>query len=105
MIHHIVFFKFNKGTTKKQIDNLAKALEEVKDKIPGIVKYVWGPSASVENLEKGYTHGFIMTFRDKKSRDNYLPHPAHKEVVSKYVDPICDNGLVFDIEENDVGEK
>jgi len=40
-----------------------------------------------------------MTFKDKKFRDIYVPHPLHKALIKKYVDPICDQGLVFDIEE------
>ncbi|KKR31558.1 MAG: Stress responsive alpha-beta barrel domain protein [Candidatus Gottesmanbacteria bacterium GW2011_GWC2_39_8] len=99
MIHHIVLFKFYPGTTDEQINTLAKELEILKEKIPGVVKYVWGPSVSIENFGKGYTHGFIMTFDSPKARDNYVPHSLHKELVQKYVDPICDLGLVFDLEE------
>jgi len=99
MVHHVVLFKFYENTTPKQIDDLAKALESLSHKIPGIKHYIWGPSISIEHLEKGYTHGFIMTFKDKTIRDNYVPHPLHKELVKKYVDPICDLGIAFDIEE------
>lgn len=99
MIHHIVLFQFKPGTTETQIRQLAGALVVLKDKIPGIVKYVWGPSVSIEHLEKGYTHGFIMTLLDAQSRDAYVPHPLHKELIKQYVDPICETGLAFDIEE------
>lgn len=98
MIHHIVLFKFNSGTTDEQIDQLAKALVELKNKMSGVVDYVWGPSVSTEHLEKGYTHGFILTFATPKDRDAYMPHPLHRELIKKYVDPICSDGLVFDIE-------
>ncbi|MBI2641747.1 Dabb family protein [Candidatus Roizmanbacteria bacterium] len=99
MVKHIVFFKFYENTSPKPVEELAKALEKLKDQIPGVTHYVWGPSISIEHLEKGYTHGFIMTFKDKRSRDNYVPHPLHKALIKKYVDPICEQGLVFDIEE------
>jgi len=99
MIHHIVLFKFYKKTKASDIQDLAQALEKLKVQIPGITRYIWGPSVSIENLEKGFTHGFIMTFKDKKFRDIYVPHPLHKALIKKYVDPICDQGLVFDIEE------
>ena len=99
MIQHIVLFQFYPNTTEKQIEELAVALKDLTTKIPGVVHYCWGPSVSTENLEKGYTHGFIMTFKDVQSRDTYLPHPAHKELVKKYVDPICDKGISFDINE------
>ena len=99
MIHHIVLFKFKKGTSSEQIETLSKELTILKNKIKGIAHYSWGPSISIEHFEKGYTHGFIMTFIDKPARDNYVPHPLHKELVTKFVDPICEYGLVFDIEE------
>ncbi len=99
MIHHIVLFTFYENTAPEKIKALADALEILPKKIPGVTHYIWGPSISNEHLEKGYTHGFIMTFENKEARDNYLPHPLHKELVIKYVDPICDKGISFDIEE------
>lgn len=99
MIHHIVLFKFNANATPKKIDELAKALATLKDKISGIISYVWGPSISNEHLEKGYTHAFIMTFDTPQHRDAYVPHPIHKALVKQYVDPICDDGIVVDLEE------
>lgn len=99
MVHHIVLFTFYPDTSEKQIDDLAKALVELTRAVPGVTRYVWGPSISTEHLEKGYTHGFIMTFKDVATRDSYLPHPAHAELVKKYVDPICDKGISFDINE------
>lgn len=99
MIHHIVLFKFYEGTTQNEIQELVEALIVMKNKIPGITRYIWGPSVSIEHLEKGYTHGFIMSFKNEKYRNEYVPHPLHKELIKKFVDPICEAGLVFDIEE------
>ncbi len=101
MIHHIVLFKFYPQTKPEQIEELSRALLVLKEQIPGIVHYVWGPSVSIEPYGKGYTHGFIMTFRDETSRDNYVPHPLHRELIAKYVDPICEDGIVFDLYEPD----
>jgi hypothetical protein len=99
MIHHIVLFKFYENTPEEKITQLAEALEVLAKQIPGITHYVWGPSVSIEHLEKGYTHGFIMTFETAQIRDTYVPHPLHKALVQKYVDPICDKGIAFDINE------
>ena len=54
-----------------------------------------GVDVSVENKQKGFTHGFVVTFRDEKGRDIYLPHPAHQEFV-KLVGPRVADVLVFD---------
>ena len=99
MIHHVVLFTFYENTAPEKIKALADALEILPKKIPGVTHYVWGPSISNEHLEKGYTHGFIMTFENAQMRDTYVPHPLHKELVKKFVDPICDKGIAFDIEE------
>lgn len=99
MIHHVVLFKFNASATPEKIDAMANALIALKDQIPGITHYVWGPSVSIKPYGKGYTHAFIMTFDTKEHRDGYIPHPLHKALVKKYVDPICDDGIVVDLEE------
>lgn len=99
MIHHVVLFKFNANATPEKIDALANALVTLKDQIPGIIRYVWGPSVSIEPYGKGYTHAFIMTFDTPEHRDAYVPHPLHKALVVKYVDPICDDGIVIDLKE------
>ncbi|MFZ2025299.1 MAG: Dabb family protein [Microgenomates group bacterium] len=99
MIHHIVLFKFYENTAPEKIQKLADALEILSKKISGITHYVWGTSMSIEHLEKGYTHGFIMTFKNAQSRDDYVPHPLSKELIKKFIDPICDKGIAFDIEE------
>mgnify|MGYP003336856210 CR=1 FL=1 len=41
------------------------------------------------------THGFVVTFKDEKGRDEYLPHPAHQEFV-KLVGPRVEKVIVFD---------
>ena len=48
-------------------------------KIDTIKDFEWGTDVSVENKAAGYTHGFIVSFGSEKDRDDYLPHPAHKE--------------------------
>ena len=50
---------------------------------------------SVENKSKGFTHCFLVTFRDEKGRAAYLPHPDHQAFV-KLVVPIVDDVLVVD---------
>ena len=49
----------------------------------------------VENLSAGFTHCFLVTFRNAKARDAYLPHPAHED-FKKLVGPVLDKVLVVD---------
>ena len=64
-------------------------------KIDAIVDFECGTDVSVEGKADGFTHGFLVTFRDEAGRAAYLPHPAHQEFV-KLVGPHVDKVLVFD---------
>lgn len=101
MIYHMVLFKIRKGVPKKEIDQVFEELAGLKSKIPGLLSFAGGPYSSPEGMNKGWTHGFCMTFTDAKSRDVYLPHPQH-EIVKAKVLKILEGGLdgvtAFDFE-------
>jgi len=77
-VRHVVVFKYKAGTTDAQIQQVTTALAALKDKIPGIVSFEHGVNHSPENLNKGLTHVYFITFTDAKARDTYLPHPEHQ---------------------------
>lgn len=80
-MQHIVLFKFKAETTEDQIAEISTAFAGLKDDVKEIIGYEAGTNVSPENLDKGFTHAFIVTFRDTAGRDKYLPHPAHKKFV------------------------
>ncbi len=100
MIQHIVLFKFKPGVTAEQIDQVFTDLAALKDLIPGILSYSAGINSSPENINRDYTHGFIMTFATAADRDVYLPHPEHEKVKAKLSQILADDegALVFDFE-------
>jgi hypothetical protein len=51
---------------------------DLSESIDGIEDYVSGANMSPEGLNQGFTHGFVMTFKDAAARDAYLPHPEHE---------------------------
>jgi hypothetical protein len=79
-VKHIVVFKYKAGATSAQIDEVTKAFKTLKDKIPGIVSFEYGVNSSPENLNKGFTHVYLITFEDAEARDAYLPHPEHQKL-------------------------
>jgi hypothetical protein len=97
-INHIVLFKVEEGVTQQQIDEFYENLFKLKEKIPGIISIVGGNNISIENFDKGFTEGFVMKFRDKDSRDNYVNHEWHIKFIEEYVDPIFGDCIVFDFE-------
>ncbi len=80
MIHHMVLLKIRPDVPKRKIDEVFRALAELKSKVPGLLSFAGGPYSSPEGLNKGYTHGFCMAFKDGTARDVYLPHPEHEKV-------------------------
>ena len=95
LLRHVVLFKFKESSSKAQIRDVVKEFAALPKKIDAILDFEMGTDVSVENKSKGFTHGFVVTFRDAQGRKEYLPHPAHKAFV-KIVGPILDDVLVFD---------
>ena len=78
-VKHIVIFKYKSTATSAQIDEVTSAFKALKNKIPGITSFEYGINNSPENLNKGFTHVYLLTFKDAQARDNYLPHAEHKK--------------------------
>lgn len=95
MIRHVVLFKFKDGTIEADVKKIADAFAKLPDQIPEIADFEWGTDNSPEGLAQGFTHCFLVTFKDAKARDAYLPHPAHKAFV-EILKPHLDKVLVVD---------
>jgi hypothetical protein len=78
-VKHIVVFKYKATATASQIDEVTTAFIALKTKVPGITAFEYGVNNSPENLNKGFTHVYLLTFKDVAARDAYLPHPEHKK--------------------------
>jgi Stress responsive A/B Barrel Domain len=94
-VRHVVLFKFKDDTTAEQKKTIEDAFRALPKQIPEIVDFEWGTNISPENHDQGYTHCFLVTFNDSRSRDAYLPHPAHK-AFGKVLHPYLDKVLVID---------
>lgn len=79
-VKHIVVFKFKSSANAEQINQVTGAFKGLKNKIPGIVSFEYGVNNSPENLNKGFTHVYLLTFANTAARDQYLPHPEHKKI-------------------------
>lgn len=92
---HVVCFKFKDDASKEQVAAIEKAFAELPDKIDTITDYEWGTNVSPENHAQGFTHCFIVTFKDKAGLETYIPHKAHEAFVEKLL-PILDKVFVID---------
>jgi len=94
-VRHIVLFKFKDDAPKEKVDEIVAAFGDLKNQISEIAEYEAGTNVSPENLEQGFTHCFVVTFKTIADRDAYLPHPAHKKFV-ELIEGKIDKVLVFD---------
>jgi len=95
ILRHVVLFKFKDGTPPETTKKIVSAFAKLPSRIDQIIDFEWGTDVSVENRAQGFTHGFVVSFRNAAGRDKYLPHAAHQEFV-KLVGPHVDDVLVFD---------
>jgi len=95
LLRHIVLYKFKAEMTEKQIQEVVDAFSGLPKKIDTIVGYEHGTNVSQENKSEGFTHCFVVTFRDTAGRDVYLKHPAHDDYV-KVVKDRREKVIVFD---------
>ncbi len=95
VLRHVVLFRFKDDTSSQQVREIENAFRALPEKVDTICDFEWGTDVSVENLQQGFTHCFLVTFRSEADRAKYLPHPAHKE-FGGILGPHLDKVLVVD---------
>ena len=81
MIKHIVFMKFKKGVTDKDIAELEKLMAGLPGRIPEIKEYQFG--RDVVRSERSYDFALVSAFDDLEALKRYQPHPDHQPVLAK----------------------
>src|SRR5689334_20749521 len=69
VVRHVVLFKFKDGTSAEKVQAVEAKFRDLKAKIPQIQDFEWGTNVSPENHAQGFTHCFLLTFRDAAARD------------------------------------
>ena len=97
MYRHVVMFRFRPGVPPEDIAAIEAAFSALPDQIPSIVGYEWGLNVSQEGFDQGFTHCFLVTFKEQADLDAYLPHPAHQAFVERLLPTLDEDGVfVFD---------
>jgi hypothetical protein len=95
-LRHVVIFKFKETSSRASVDSVVKSFMGLAKKIPVIKSMEWGLNDSPENFHQGFTHCFVLTFSNKKDRDEvYQKHPAHME-FQKVLGPHMEKVFVVD---------
>lgn len=95
VLRHIVLYKFKDGLPAAQVQEVADAFAALPKKIDTVAGFEQGTNVSPEGKSEGFTHCFVVTFRDEQGRAVYLEHPAHQEYV-KLVRDRREKVIVFD---------
>ncbi|MDH5608202.1 MAG: Dabb family protein [Cyclobacteriaceae bacterium] len=94
-LRHVVLFSFKADADSMAVVAVEKAFIELPSKIAEIKDFEWGYNNSPENLNKGFTHCYFVTFDSEDGRAAYLPHPDHQAFVS-LLDGLLEDVLVVD---------
>lgn len=78
VIRHAVFFSFKEESSPEDVQGVVDAFRALPSKIDAIIDFSWGENNSPEGKNDGFTHCFLLTFKDDEGRKAYLPHPEHK---------------------------
>jgi hypothetical protein len=94
-LKHVVAFKFKDTASKDDIAKLEREFKGLEKKIKQIKGFEAGLNNSPEGLNKGFTHGWIITFNSEADRDAYLKHPDHDE-FAKFAKTVLADVFVID---------
>lgn len=100
MYRHIILFRFDSDLSQDDIDRLFQKLGALGKVIPQIGDYYYGRNDASNLYNKDYDYAFVMTFDSKKERYEYQNHPAHQNFIKSVLEPVIEDAIVFDMEEN-----
>ncbi|GMG98471.1 hypothetical protein Nepgr_000311 [Nepenthes gracilis] len=86
---HLVVTKFKEGVA---VEDIIKGMEKLVSEIDEVSSFEWGEDAGgQEMLSQGFTHAFLLTFRNKEDFTAFLSHPRHLEfsaILSTAIDKV-----------------
>jgi hypothetical protein len=78
LLKHTVIFKFKDTSPKESVDSCVAAFKALEGKIQEIQAFEFGLNNSPENWHQGFTHCFVLTFKNYDDLAIYAEHPEHK---------------------------
>jgi len=97
MFRHVVLFSWTQDATEAQQLAMADELRKLPAAVDSIRAYEVGPDAGVN--PGNFDFAVVAEFDDADGYRAYRDHPAHREVVEQYVNPIVARraGVQFEI--------
>src|SRR5258706_15905053 len=94
-LYHVVSLKFKPAAAADDIKKVEEAFQDLKKQIPKIVTLDWGTNVSKEKRDKGFTHCFVLTFKNDTDCEDYIADPHHRDFV-KILGPVLEDVFVID---------
>ena len=82
VLKHIVMYKFHDKLTPAEVEEVVDAFGKMTKQIDTVIGYDHGTNVSQEMKSEGFTHVFVVTFKDEAGRAAYLKHAAHDTYVA-----------------------
>jgi hypothetical protein len=86
MFRHVVLFTWKPGAAQEQKQALHAELPKMPPAIGAIRAYAFGPDAGINPANCDYA--IVADFDDRAGYLSYRDHPAHRELVERFVNPI-----------------
>jgi hypothetical protein len=95
VLRHVVMYKFKDDLPAAKVQEVIDAFAGLPKKVNTIIGFEHGTNVSQEGKSEGFTHAFVVTFKNEADLAAYLVHPAHDEYV-KVVRDRREKVIVFD---------
>jgi len=78
-VNHLVWLKFAADVPAERVEAHLTALQDLRSQVPGVLDLNLGTNFT--QRANGFTHGLVVTLRDKAALVDYAVHPRHVEVA------------------------
>lgn len=95
LLRHVVLFKFQDAASRADITKIENAFRTLATiKVPQVQHFESGVHIGKENLNQGFTHAFLLSFKNEEDRNTYMAHDDHIAFV-KLQQGIVDKKVVL----------
>ena len=88
MIRHIVVRKWKADVSEEEIEAVTAGFRKLKDEIPEIVSYSFGPDAGLYRGNSDYA--LIAEFETEADLRAYVVHPRHQDFLKNIAGPVLE---------------
>src|SRR5688572_27764316 len=99
-VEHIVLFRMKEGVTEEQGLAMCRALNTLKQDIPGVQEVLAGKNET-PRTGGGYDYALVVRLRDRETLAAYGPHPAHQRLIKEVIEPISSQRIAIDYDVDD----